>query len=203
VDIDSTALDALEEQEARLTRQIENFRTRVTLLEEQREKAERKEAAERLQEIVALGERLVEAREPALAAYEAARSALIGIVKAIAGLYQQDSELISELIFWVEKFALPRPPLPRLGERPDLVGDLTTELAGVFSSLSTTRQSSPWVQKRQQLQTHPELRWHPPQESKSVQPSAPTPVRETVSVPIKPDHTGDDKPNQLQELLRA
>jgi hypothetical protein len=201
IDIDQTALDALEEQEFRLSRQIENFRTRIALLETQKEEAERNEAAERLQEIVALGERTVEAREPALAAYDAAKQALIEAAKVIANLYRQDAELMNEMVYWVDRFALPRPTLPRLGERPDLVGDLTREIGGAFSSLSITRSDSPWARKRQELASHPELRQRPQETSKPAQANTPTAARETVSIPVKPTHEEDRKPNMLQSLL--
>ncbi len=163
-EIDQTALDALETQEERQAKALANLRVRVSLLGKQQEAAESEEAAQRLQQIVAEAERLIEREGPALAAYDEAAKALAERAQAIAELHRQHGELVHEEVFLVERYRLPRTGVPRLGEMPNAF-DVGSKLGGIFSSAN--QQDSPWARKRAQWDNQrrsqpPERKSQPP-----------------------------------------
>lgn len=145
--IDQPALDTLEAQEERQAKALANLRVRVSLLVKQQESAEAEEAAQRLRQIVAEAERLIEREGPARAAYDAAVKVLAGCAQVIADLHKQRSELGSEEVFLVERHKLPRLTIPQLKEIPNSF-EVSSKLGGIYSS--ARQDESPWVRKRSQ-----------------------------------------------------
>lgn len=146
-ELNQPALDTLEAQEERQTKALANLRVRVGLLMKQQESAEAEEATQRLQQIVAEAERLIERAGPALAAYDEAVTALAERAQAIAELHRQQSELVYEEVFLIERYRLNRTGVPRLGELPKAF-DVGAKLGGIFASAN--QQESPWKTKRSQ-----------------------------------------------------
>jgi len=101
----------------------------------------------------------------------------------------------------MEKYGLSRPNLSQLGELPDL-NSLVARLGQLFALLHSTGLYSEWTRKRQELSRHPEQRQHQREDAAPVQASAPQPGKESVAIPVKPDHEEDHKRNKLQQLLR-
>src|SRR5262249_39241041 len=150
-ELDTKALRKLEEREASLRRDLENYQQRVVLLRKQQEGAEREEASDRLGAIVAEAGRLVQGEAQARAAFEQAGRALTERARELASFHEEHGELMQETAYWLDRFNLARPSTPRLGELPN-PGTLNDDVAAVFERVRNAGLSSPWARRRGQLQ---------------------------------------------------
>jgi hypothetical protein len=200
-ELDTEALESLRMRSAAILAEKDTLTRRVSALRAKKGEAERQEAAARIEQIIEETEDLVQADGIARSAYSAAVAVLMEKASALVEIHKQHRELTLESVFLMELFGFTRPAIPQLRDLPNL--SFLNDLGGIFASRSEVSLNSPWSRKRQELQTHPELRQHPPREPKLVQAAAPLPARETVTIPVKPEHDEDHKPNRLQQLLRG
>lgn len=146
---DGEALAALEEREAQLAKDKGNLEKRLILLAQQQEVEEAKEAQRHLPEIQAAAEILLEQKEPAMKALEAAVGVAIERARDVATLYAKHQVLVSEEVFLIERYRLPRLHMPQLGEPPN-VAALVSEVSQVFAAVATSETENPWIRKRRQ-----------------------------------------------------
>jgi hypothetical protein len=143
-------LRVVEEKESALQRELGHLQTRGVLLERQQEQAHKEEASERVHHIVTDATHLVESLPQALAEVHQAQQVLLEKVAGVAELHLAHRHLVYEEVFLADRFKLPRPVLPSLGEPPSFA-DFLTKLAGLFEPVRQAEFGSPWVRKRQEL----------------------------------------------------
>ena len=197
-DLDTEALESLRRRTAGILAEKDTLARRMSALQIKKSDAERAEAGQRLQQIAAAVEHLIESEKPALEAYEQAERTVLERAEAIASLHDQQSELIQEMVFLMEAFGFPRPVLPQLGNCPT-VDALTTPLCILFSPLRNTGLTSLWVRKRQELNRKPAGQRHLPVQAHSEE----RPAARTTTIPVTPDHEEDHRPNRMQSLQRS
>lgn len=203
-ELDTEALESLRARSATILAEKDTLTRRLSALQAKKGEAEHEEAGQRLQQIAAEVEHLVESEKPALEAYAQAGRTILERAAAVAVLHDQQSELVQEMVFLMEAFGFPRPVLSFLGDCPN-IDALTTELSVLFSPLRNSGLSSPWMRKRQELSRHPEQRQHQRVEPVPVQARNPEeqPAARTTTIPVKPDREEDHRPNKMQSFLRG
>jgi hypothetical protein len=199
IDFDRQALEAVEAGEFALGRELENLRSRVSLLGKKKETALRQEAAGRIEEIQGEAARIIEAEALARARYEEAIHTLIGRAEELASLHSRHGELRYEAIFYVDRYSLTRPNLASLNELPD-VANVSAEIAKTFGPVREAGFDSPWVRRRQQLRQRPREQAVASEASPQVQR---LPERAVPRIAAKPEHDEDRKPNAVRALLSA
>jgi hypothetical protein len=192
-EIDEKAVAACLSRKQAVTGESDFLKRRAAALEQKKGATERAEAGARLEQIAEEAGRLALAEGEAFTPYTRGVDALKAAISTLVEIHRQHRELNLERVFLQEKWGFNNPHLTQLGELPDL-GALSATLGQLFAPLHTTGISSEWTRKRQELSQHPELRQHPREE--------PAPVPRTTTIPVKPAHEEDHKPNELQRLLR-
>lgn len=148
-ELDRHALTELEERGSQLAKEAELLRDRIPLLQNRQEGAEGEEAGERLHEIRAEAERLIEREGPALDAFNQALQALIERAQVVAELHAQHRDLCAEEVYLVERYRLPRLGVPSLKEIPNTAKCMEA-VTRTFSLASGLNGQGHWEQKRRQ-----------------------------------------------------
>ena len=175
---------------------------RTSALEKKRGEAERAEAQGRLDEIPNEASRLVEAESLTLIRFHEIACSLLNQAKALVDIHVGHRELILEEVFLLEKFNLARPDVPQLSEVPK-AGELSGEIAKIFSLISEASVNSLWVRKRQRLAIERRQEHQPRASAPERERVIAIEARPNVRVPAKPEHEEDRKPNIMQRLLSA
>lgn len=149
--IDHAALDAIETQEAHLTREAEHLLMRLPLLEKQGEAVEKAEGQARLDAMPTETEDLREGALIALLGWMNAEQELLKYGRELGAAYRKRRELGLEEVFLVERFGLPRARLVNLDEPPQFA-ELQRSLGQIWYEAQNS--PSPWEEKRRQWQEH-------------------------------------------------
>lgn len=148
-DLDRKALTSLEERGTQLAKESGYLTTRITLLKGQKEGAASKEADQRLLELQATAERLVEQKATAMAALEAAIKETVERAIELSTLYRKEQDLRGEEVYLVERYRLNRLSIPSLGDPPNIAA-LVQKITHAFGAEVAYDPTNQWVQKRRQ-----------------------------------------------------
>jgi len=149
VSIDQEAVNALEATEERLTRDLANLRSRVALLERQREGAEIEEAQMRVDAIAARMRQLQTEEDAAQRAFVAAEEAFTRAVERLVAVHTEAGDITGELEYLIERYHATRRELADLQKLPNREESATR----IFESLRKfwlreERGESEWARKR-------------------------------------------------------
>jgi chromosome segregation ATPase len=199
--LDQQVIGNLRARKVAIVDDLELHGQRLSGLKDRKAEAERQEAQARVGEIEAAAERLREQGATLLSRYRGALSEAEQAVQAIGDLQRQIFVLIHEAQYWQALHNLPAHNFTRM-QLPEY-SDLQM-LNGIVPHVprKATEHSSEWSRKLTRLKSQREQKQQEPAPVQSHTPEPrPEPVR--VSFPARLDHSGDEKLNQLQELLRG
>jgi len=200
-DLDEQAVESLRVRKVAIIADLALFNQRLSIFKEKKAEAEKQEAQERVAEIETEILELSEQGASLLEKYRGGLSDAEQIVRAIDALQRQRFLLFHEAEYVAIHHGLPAATLAKI-ELP-AVEDLRELSAAIsFIPRRSGNYSDEWSRKLTRLKSQREQsqREPAPIQVRSAEPR-PEPVR--VTIPARPDHSGDDRPSHLQQLLRG